>query len=216
MADNDAGGLRTVLGLLGARGAAPAGEDTADLFANDAAPLPLPSKGASGPRGGRPLGARNKSTDEWARFLLSRYQSPLTVLAELYSRPLAELVDELQAMADKHAVVTARETGISISVARVDPLAVLKVQKEAAVALAEYLHKKQPKAIEVKEGQRGMVLLGDIPDAEVADPDDVAIPMLPVEQKQGVSAAPPATVGCETSDGQKKPRAANGLKPETG
>lgn len=216
MADNDAGGLRTVLGLLGARGAAPADADTADLFGNDAAPLPLSSKGTSGPRGGRPLGARNKSTDEWARLLLSRYQSPLTVLAELYSRPLGELVDELQAMADKHKKWRETKEGGYWTVVQIDPLAVLKVQKEAAIALAEYVHKKQPKAIEVKEGQRGMVVLGDIPDAELVDEDGFAIPMLPVEQKQGVSAAPSAPVGRAVSDGQQKARASNGLEPETG
>lgn len=201
MARQETGGLSTVLALLGVRGAAPGagGGDAAggqvDLFGNSEAPLPLAAKGKSGPRGGRPAGSVNRSTEEWARYLLSQYQSPLVVLAELYSRPLDELVDELQAMADKHATVrvgAGEGAGLSVRVARVNPLDVLKLQRDAAVALAPYLHKQQPKALEFDSKPRGVVLLGDqVADAETVPDDDVALPLAPPVENAGVSAMQP-------------------------
>ncbi len=42
-----------------------------ELFADaDDAPLPMPAaRGVSGPKGGRPKGARNRSTEEWRQFM---------------------------------------------------------------------------------------------------------------------------------------------------
>lgn len=51
---------------------------------------------AAAPRqAGRPKGAKNKSTEAFRRLFLSKYQSPLIVLAEVYSRPVADLAAEL-------------------------------------------------------------------------------------------------------------------------
>lgn len=72
-------------------------------------------------RGGRPPGARNRRTEEWVEYLLSRYRSPLIVLAETYSRP-AELL--------------AAELGIS----RAEAFA---MQLTAARELAPYVHARQ-------------------------------------------------------------------------
>ena len=112
------------------------------MFEAQDAALPLPAtKGRSGPQGGRPLGARNKSTDEWTRWLLSRYSSPLTALAELYSRPLEDLVEQLQAIAlteqrldqlVKQSAITEEEAERRKLKLRQDNLAVLQ-QIEALV-----------------------------------------------------------------------------------
>lgn len=79
-------------------------------------------------RAGRPKGAKNKSTEEWSKWILSQYQSPLVVLAETYSRPVAELAAELSC----------------------DKLDAFKIQQAAAGKLAEYVHQKMPVAIEAK------------------------------------------------------------------
>jgi hypothetical protein len=44
---------------------------------------------------GRPVGARNKRTEEVRSYLLSRYSHPLEVLAQIYSRPVDHLAAEL-------------------------------------------------------------------------------------------------------------------------
>lgn len=100
MAGNAGNGLATAVELLGGFGAASPGADgdlQPELFADaDDAPLPMPAaKGVSGPKGGRPKGARNRTTEEWRAFILSRYRSPAVFLAELYSRTPAELSAEL-------------------------------------------------------------------------------------------------------------------------
>lgn len=185
----DGNGLATVLRLMGVGSTQASGEDGGDLFGNEAAPLPLPVKGKSGPKGGRPLGARNRTTQEWASFLLARGQSPLVVLQEIYSRPTEELVDELQAMADKHAKT---ETVVSAAGAvvqhktrvQVDPLAVLKIQLQAAEALGEYVHQKQPRAIEVAQRARGVVLMGEIAASEDVS-DELALPLPKRPENQG-------------------------------
>lgn len=97
--------------------------------------LPLPpvavetgAERESNPKGvGRPKGARNKRTQEWADFILGRYRSPLIVMAEIYSRPVEEL---------------AHETGLKRSEA-------IALQLRAAEALAPYVHQKLPTAIDL-------------------------------------------------------------------
>lgn len=186
----EANGLATVLQLLGARGAVEGdGGSQSEMFENEAAPLPLATKATSGPQGGRPAGARNRSTEEWCRYLLGRYRSPLTGLAELYSRPLGDLVDELQAIADRHAVEerTERVDGTVITVrhaARVNPLEVLRLQVHAKTALAPYLHKQQPKALEIDARPRGVVLIGELAGVEDGS-DELALPLPKDEGNQG-------------------------------
>lgn len=181
-------GIAAALAALGVRGAAPAGEgDAGDLFGEfecQDAPQPLAPKGRSGPKGGRPVGARNKSTEEFVRYFLSKYRSPLTVAAEIYSRPLNELVDELQAMADKHKKWRETKEGGYWSVVQIDPGAVLKLQKEAAMAVAPYIHKQQPKALEIDQRAAGLMILGEIDDASTVGDDDLALPLPPGEDNQ--------------------------------
>ena len=73
-------------------------------------------------RPGRPKGARNRSTQAWTQYILSRYQSPLVFLAETMSRPATDLAAELEC----------------------DQLEAFKIQMVAASKLAEYVHQKQP------------------------------------------------------------------------
>lgn len=209
----DTGGLATVLQLLGARGEAPgvAGEQV-DLFEADA-PLPLAPRAveATG-KAGRPAGTRNKSTEEWVKYFLSRHRSPLTALAELYSRPLGELVDELQAMSDKHKRwKPGSETRDGYwECIQINPLEVLKMQQQAMVALLPYVHRKQPMAIEVENRPRGIVVIGDMDVTDLQSDDDLALP-LPPEQYQQVSASPPAPVGQPKSDEPQLSSSFNGM-----
>lgn len=90
--------------------------------------VPVPAAAEDKPRGrGRPPGSRNKRTDEMVDYLLARYQSPLVVLAEIYSRSLDVLVAELGC----------------------EKIEAFRLQVEAARNLAPYVHQKQPVAVEI-------------------------------------------------------------------
>lgn len=218
----DTGGLAALLGVLGAQGGLRAGEGggerQADMFElQDALPLPLPlplaPKGASGAKGGRPAGALNKSTEAWAGYILSGHRSPLAVLAQMATRDTGELVDELQAMADKHCRERVSASGrVEEQKVLVDPLGVLKLQRDAAVALAPYLHKQQARAIEIEQRQPGMVIMPDllVEDAQMAD-DGVGLPFAQDEQNQGVGAALEARSENARSEAGQNASGGNGL-----
>lgn len=190
----ETGGLAALLGVLGAQGGIrPVDGAQVDMFdlQEGLEPLPMAAKGKSGAKGGRPVGALNKSTEAWAGYVLSAHRSPLMVLANLATRDTGDLVDELQAMADRHTRIKHHAHGGSEEVrVLVDPLGVLKLQRDAAVALAPYLHKQQPRAIEVEQRRPGMVIMPDLlaEDAQTAD-DDLALPLARIEENQGVGAA---------------------------
>jgi len=170
-----------VLRLLGAAGHAEgeAGQD--DLFGGEAAPMPVEAaKGQSGPKGGRPAGARNRSTDEWVRLFLSRHRAPMEVLGAIYSRPWQDLYTELQAEADKHRRWRETTAGGYWEVIAINPLDVLKLQSAAAQALLPYVHKQQARAVEVTESRRGLVILGDaLGEADDAVTDDGGLNLPP-------------------------------------
>ncbi len=198
----DTGGLTTVLQLLGAMGRTEAGGgEQAELFEAEA-PLPLaPAAGHEPRKVGRPAGSRNRSTAEWVSFFLSQNRSPLSVLGNIVSQPLEQLVDQLQAMSDKHAVVRFSEEGIAtVAVARVNPLEVLKLQRDAAVALLPYIHRKQPMAVEIEQKQRGVVLIGELDVTDVGDDADLALPLPPTVENQRVSATSDAKSDASQSD----------------
>jgi hypothetical protein len=105
---------------------------------------------------GRPPGARNKRTEAFREYLLSRYRSPLTVLAEIYTRPVADL---------------ARELACPVKDA-------LKMQMDAARELAPYLHSKAPIEVTGKDGQAvSLVVLLGLAGGE-SRPGDAAKPIL--------------------------------------
>lgn len=80
---------------------------------------------------GRPLGSKNKRTIEWAEYLLSRYSSPLEVLAQIATMSIEELVAGL----------------------RCTKLEALQEKRLAAIALLPYVHAKQPVAIDFTKRQ---------------------------------------------------------------
>lgn len=178
MASDGTNGLKTVLALL--RGEKLTAEDGVlaqpGLFADEGDDLPSPL-GPSRSGRGRPVGARNKSTDEWLKLFLARHKSPMMVLGELYSRPLAELYAELLALAEATG-----NTKVSIN-----PLDVLRLQRDAAAALLEYVHKKQPKEVVVSQKQRGVVLFSDLEDVAADGSDAAELPVWRGEVDQGVS-----------------------------
>jgi hypothetical protein len=206
----DTNGLTTALQLLGAAGHADGQAEQDELF-EAPGPLPLPTAPRPAGKVGRPKGARNKSTEEWVRFLLSRYRSPLTVLAELYSRPLDELVDELQRMANKHQTWRETASGGHTERVQINPLEVLKMQRDAAVALLPYVHKRQPMALEVEQRQRGIVVLGHLDTTDLGGDDDLALPLMPTEENQEVRAAEAQQSHGQKSHDAEMSRDANGI-----
>jgi hypothetical protein len=69
---------------------------------------------AEGKRGpGRPKGATNKRTTEWADYILARYGSPLEAMASYWARPVAVLAAELGCSAfeaARLALIAAKES----------------------------------------------------------------------------------------------------------
>ena len=198
----DTGGLSAALAMLGAAGHVGVNDDHPDLFEAPAAlPLPLTTPPERTGKAGRPAGARNKSTEQWVGYFLSRYRSPLTALAEIYSRPLEQLYDELQAMADKHkSLIVSGESSRYERVA-INPLEVLKMQRDAAAALLPYIHKKQPLALEIDQVQPGIVVLGNLEVNHTGGAsDDLAIPLAPIEENQWVIDADATSSDASKSD----------------
>jgi len=136
MAEGEKLGLSTAVALLHD----PAAPVPGDVQVEQLELLPLTQAGASvsgaenlapSVRGaGRPVGSKNKNTEAWRDYILSRYQSPLVALAETYSRSAKELSKELGC-----PVVKAFEIQIS-----------------AAKELAPYVHQKMPIAVDAGNG----------------------------------------------------------------
>jgi len=117
---------------------ATARQATAELAAGEAAPvqeaLPLAPAGElepmappPAPAGGRPVGATDRKAADWRAYMLARYRSPLVVLAETYSRPVAELARELDCKRSE----------------------AFAMQLRAASEAAAYLHSKAPQAVQL-------------------------------------------------------------------
>lgn len=198
-------GLLTALASLGVAGRVEASEaEQAEMFAaDDAMPSMLPkaaeSATRSGPRGGRPAGARNKSTEAWRELFLSKYRHPLMVLGELTARTPAELARDLglykfhegrmvlAPILDENGVIARDANGEE----RWQPVLATgeaaKMQQDAATSLLPYLGQKLPMAIEVTAPQRALVLLGDL--SVDGAQGDLAVPFAPeieTEQNQQV------------------------------
>lgn len=182
----DTDGLATALQLLGVSGGLQNDDgQQVEMFESEAAPLPFPVKGKSGPKGGRPLGARNRSTDEWVGFYLRSNRAPLSVLGNIASQDVAELFNLLQDLADSRTRKKYREDGTVEEVrVLVDPLAVAKLIRDTAAVAARYVHKEQPKALEIDARPRGVVVIGDIDGVEDLS-DELALPLPKTQQNQG-------------------------------
>lgn len=209
----DTGGLTTVLGMLGA-GAVPGGDgaEQDDLFeAPGPGPLPLPAEPVRTGQAGRPRGARNRSTAEWASFLLGRGRAPLTVLQDLYTRDVTELHELLQAQADKHKTWRETKEGGHWERVAINPLDVLKLQMQAATTVALYTNKRQPMAIEVEERRRGLVVLGSLDVTDLGPDDELSLPLAPVVENQSLSGADPTQSDAQKSDDATMSQQINGL-----
>ncbi len=133
--------------------------------------LGLPQRGIVTPvyRGvGRPPGSRNKRTERWAEFLLSRYESPLEVLVQMANAPVAALAEQLGCSA----------------------LEAFQEKRQAAIAAAPYLHQRMPLAVDVTD--RKVLNLVIVDHAPAADGDGEAI--LEVMGNQGLGEPPDGPV----------------------
>ncbi|MDP2207047.1 MAG: hypothetical protein Q8K65_12165 [Alphaproteobacteria bacterium] len=137
--DPDKRGLKTAVSELmdGAAAAADAAaDDQLDLLPLTRMAADRGIAVAGAPRGaGRPAGAKNRSTQEWRKFLLSRHASPLQAMMQTYSLPTDELARLLSC--------TKAEA--------------FKLQMQCAKECAPYLHQKMPLAIDT--GDQGLIQL---------------------------------------------------------
>ena len=137
--------------------------------------LPRPVAGApatDAPRGpGRPPGSRNRRTVQWAEFLLSRYASPLEVLAQMTVASVAELKAQLGCSA----------------------LEAYQEKRHAAVALAPFLHQRQPLALNLTERKVVYLTIQHETGPIGQDPDSVTLEAR-VVRDQGLSIESPADV----------------------
>lgn len=192
-------GLATAVALAGGMGDLGLGEpEQPGLFADaDDAPSSLaPAK--SGPQGGRPKGARNRSTEEWRRHLLSRYQSPLIGLAETWSRTADDLARELYltrivrrlAPGEEPLEVLYDGEGRVSGYVTWDRLAAFNVQQSARIAALPYLHQKQPLAIESKGAAKlGVLVLGEFKAEQAAESEGLPV----IEGDAAIDVTPPPT-----------------------
>lgn len=200
MSDVDPKGMITAVALLG--GAGDLGGDGAEqpqLFADaDDAPASLtPAKLPPNGGIGRPKGARNRSTEQWRQFFLSKYQAPLIGLGETYSRSPLDLAKELfltrivQALAPGQEALEKVYSAIEEKLVCVGYLVwdlekAFAIQQNAKIAAAAYVHQKQPLAVEVKDNQQlGILVLGDFNAAQEVEAEG-----LPIVDAEAVDVSP--------------------------
>lgn len=142
-AGNGKEGLKTVVSELHDPAAPVPGSESELLEQMDMLALPLndttpEARALEVRRGrGRPVGAKNKNTEAWRNFILSRYSSPLEALAQTFNISIPDLAARL---------------GLKNPPTFDQALELLKVQMAAARDLAPYVHQKMPQAIEAGEG----------------------------------------------------------------
>jgi hypothetical protein len=229
MSNGGTNGLLTALALVGAAGRVESGEqEQLDMLEADEAmpsmlPEPAGSATRSGPRGGRPAGARNKSTEAWRELFLSKFRHPMMVLGELTARTPEQLARDLKLYKfHEGRLVLAPildENGVHARDAdgekRWQPVLATgeaaKMQQDAATALLPYLGQKLPMAIEVTAPQRGVVVIGSLDVA--GGQGDLAVPFAPdepTEQNQQVSEAEVVRLEREQSHETDKPQTSLG------
>lgn len=192
------GGIDTALALALAEAEAGEGaEAEADLFGEAVAPM-IASPERAGPKGGRPKGARNRSTEEWRRYLLSKYPSPLETLLALTTRRPEDLARELG--------LYRWSDGVLLRDDRDQPVLAtgeaLKVIVDAAAAALPYMHQRQPLAVETRGDGRALLVFGDLTQIVQGGPEAGGIPFAPIKQNQGVIEGELAKSDVYKSDGQ--------------
>ncbi|MDI1227368.1 MAG: hypothetical protein PSY14_06775 [bacterium] len=136
---------------------------------------------------GRPPGAKNKNTEQWRDYLLSRYSSPLEGLAFTASMDVAELSKSLSCT----------------------KLEAFKLQLMAMRELAPYVHQKMPIALEAGAGGLISLVINANAAAAAAGPANapVVIEMLNTkpEQNQIFTADDHAKSNGATSNSDSEP-----------
>lgn len=103
------------------------------------------------PRGaGRPAGAKNRSTEQWKRYLLNRGGSPLVHLQDASNATVQEFAEKL-----------GWPVGMKLPFEKA--LEIVKLQLACAEKLAPYVHQKQPLAIDTGEGGLMTLVIGGLP-----------------------------------------------------
>jgi hypothetical protein len=173
----DPAGLVAALTLTGP------GEPPADAEQLDLIPVSPTIGGEAGAavaalrKAGRPPGARNRSTEEWRRHLLSKYTSPLEVLVATAASNAEDLAQDL------HCTRAAAQA--------------MRIQ--AASAALPYLHGKLPIEVNAR-GVTALVIIREGEDGALPQSETITIVPSPAadaesEQNQGSSASDPAPVG---------------------
>jgi hypothetical protein len=200
-------GVKTAVALAGGVGELGLdGDEQDDLFAAECdGPLSPAPVGKSGPKGGRPAGARNRSTEAVRQLFLQRYRSPLMGLGEIYSRSPADLARELklykrvQVLVERDGRVVREEAEDE---GQLDLERAFRLQKEAMEAALPYVHQKLPQAITVQERQRGLLVIQGLGDQASED----AVLVFDTEENQQVIEAEPAQSESDKSETQQSQR----------
>lgn len=109
----------------------------------------------SGPQGGRPKGARNKSTEALRAYIMGRYEHPLIGLAEMWSRSPKQLAEQMGLYKFEYY------EGIEIA-RHLDTGLAARLQADARTAALPYLTQKMPVQIEAKGDKLGTLILGTL------------------------------------------------------
>ncbi len=134
--DSGKTGLKTAISALHDPSAPVPGEIDGEQLALLPLDRRIAANGLPSPRGrGRPPGAKNKNTEAWRAYLLSRYASPLEGLFQTFSVPIEEICKMLGCT----------------------KLDAYKLQLMAMKEAAPYVHQKMPLALDA--GDKGLINL---------------------------------------------------------
>lgn len=203
-------GLKTLMAEMGVMPALDDGGEQLDWL-DDAPAGPLPSAAAPAvSKGvGRPKGARNRSTEDWRRMLLGRYQSPLVACLELASRTPKQIAEEYGLY---HRLVVGSGEHAEL-VERLDIHAAARIRQQAIEAALPYLHQKQPIAVEQVSEKRGLLVI-DMSGEIASDVD--ALPFAEDKQNQRVIEGEVVQSDEQSSDVQAKPLIKQEDEPNAG
>lgn len=127
---------------------------------------------------GRPKGSKNRNTEEWRKYLLSRYSSPLEGLLAEACKSEAELAQEL---------------GLRCAPNYEQALELRKIRLQCMKEALPYVHQKQPLAVEARgDGLMQLVInTGAFTQDQVEDAGEMKVDFIDAEtvENQGVSAA---------------------------
>jgi len=170
--------VETVLDRLDAPPGAEQAEqiDLEDLLGMPPRPAPTSPAPGADPAGarrpGRPPGSRNRRTEAWCDYILARYASPLEVLAQIAVARVDDLTSQLACT----------------------KLEAMQEKRHAAIALAPFLHQRQPLAVNLTE-RKVVYLTIEATEAAPATPgDSIVIPVEVIPPNQRLSAPAPDKV----------------------